>query len=550
MYCKKCGCELPDGTMFCNSCGAPLDGGAGQMSETPFVGAASAEETILNNPKRRRGLGLMAVLAALVLAAAVGVAVFLGGFFAGPGGTVGKAVAKSLNAYASAADSLHLTGFMTPIKDREFSQSFSLELKNIQDSTLRMLAGGGVRASSGISLKEKTLDASSTVFFGSADLLTVQMDLEDDLLTVYSPELMDDTALGLRTTSLGRDLERLGADMGELEDLGFSLFEILEALKPEKPDPGAWTAFKDAVEVEKEGKVSMEINGKQTACVQYHVIISKDAMRDYVRALEDAYKEQDAVGRVMAVLDEAGIPGEILDEIEDTLENSLDRGEIFDAMKELIREIGDVEMEVYLSGGYVSAVEWEGRIDDVKCRAVLCLGGGENYADDLSLGFEALDMRILLESSGSHSGKGDVFTDETELRIKVDGETLFSLTSELSYQGDRSGDNFSWTVKSSDRAFQSLQMEGSLYAEKNAIALELDKCRVSAYDEQVLDLELSWSAGPYSRSEAEASRVLEAGEASRDDLEDLRKDVERNGQRWVEKLAETIPELRYRTYFF
>lgn len=577
MFCIKCGQELRDGARFCPSCGAAVEehpAGKTSFASKP-ARSYDPEERILGGGKRRRGLGLAAVLAVIVILCAALAVSAVGGLFSSPSSTVGKAVAKSLKAHADVAEGL--LNFRKPLQDHAVSQTFSLELKNCADSQLRVLAGGSVELSTGFSLKNRAMDAAASVRYGSVDVIAAQMDLADDVLTVYVPDLMDGTAVSLSTETLSEDLNRLGAEIDE--NIGFNLFTLLESFQAAgeaKTDAGAWKELKKAIEVKKDGKSSIEVNGKRLDCTVYHAVIPKDAMRNCVNALEDAY-EAKLENIFLAVLRQTGAPEALLNDLNDScksqrlddaffknladagysdslindlklaceLRETLDTAELFDALRQAIRELGDLELDVYLNNGCVSAVEWEGRVNGAKLEAGLYLGGGGNYADDLSFELSGDGAKLRLESSGNHSVKNG-FTDETSLRLQENGRTLFSLRSELEYQPQRSSDNFSWTIKGDEF---SLSAEGTVAAGKNSLEVALEDVDVDVYGTEVVSLELGWSIGPYSKAAVDAKKTLAVSEMSRSDIDGLAADIQGNAEIWLRSLASAIPELGYLAYF-
>ncbi|RAZ93552.1 hypothetical protein DK853_39685, partial [Klebsiella oxytoca] len=79
--------------------------------------------------------------------------------------------------------------------------------------------------------------------------------------------------------------------------------------------------------------------------------------------------------------------------------------------KEIVKTVGDIELDVYVSGGYIAAVVWEDKIEGERVEVTACFGGGKHYADDLSLEMRVSDVRVRLESTGNHGTEGVEYTD-------------------------------------------------------------------------------------------------------------------------------------------
>ena len=60
-----------------------------------------------------------------------------------------------------------------------------------------------------------------------------------------------------------------------------------------------------------------------------------------------------------------------------------------------------MELEVCVSGGYVSAVLFEDRVNGSDLRLALYLGGGQEYVDDIGLELEVDGDTIEVASSGA-----------------------------------------------------------------------------------------------------------------------------------------------------
>ena len=242
-------------------------------------------------------------------------------------------------------------------------------------------------------------------------------------LYLGSSQFTDGSFYGLNTETLGADLKKLSGD-DSVEDISFNLFDLMDIVlkaapgeESEKAVKEANKALKAALEVKKTGAKTMDIHGKSTKTTAYHVVIPQDALEDYVDAMEDVLSSVDYVSMYEELFQAMGVSGDDIDDLLADLEDVYVYGDLADAVKYFLDELGDVEVDVYLSGGYVSAILYEERIQGTKVEAALYLGGGDQYVDNLSLEIRADDSELLVESVGNHTGKGGAFTDETTIQI-------------------------------------------------------------------------------------------------------------------------------------
>ena len=172
----------------------------------------------------------------------------------------------------------------------------------------------------------------------------------------------------------------------------------------------------------------------------------------------------------------------------------LEKGYEHTTIQDIVSELGDVELEVCVSGGYVSAVLFEDRVNGSDLRLALYLGGGQEYVDDIGLELEVDGDTIEVASSGDHGLKSGVFTDETTVRIREGGSTLARVSSEMSIDPKAGSDNFQWKlgVDSSGLSIFVLDIKGDLTLEKDCISLDSEEVSVRAVGMEVCQLALSY----------------------------------------------------------
>lgn len=552
MFCRNCGKEIRDDSVFCPNCGAVCGanpgsganpGGGLPQGAAPY--GAPSWEGPEGGRKKRRGAGLILGGIAVAAVAVAGVlAVTVGGLFASPKGQVEKALAKTAAAYSEINDKLGIPDMQELSKSRSVSQRFSLELNSVNEQLtggydLSALKGLGIRMGTDVDCKGRKMDVDLSAYWGSDNIAGFQLLVDDSNMYMGSSEFFGSDFLGVNTRTLGADLADLTGE-DEVKKLSFNIFDLTEKIAPEgreeemeKAMKEAGKALLDAAEVKKTGSSTIDVNGSSTKTTAYHVVIPQDALEDYVDALEDVMKTVDYVDLYRDILKEMGLPRDVIDEIMYNMEDADVYGEMADSLKDALDEIGDVELDVFLSGGYVSAITYEDKIMGTKIEAGLYLGGGSQYVDNLSLTVKASGGEFTLESSGNHSGRDGAYTNETTIRVRSNGVTLGRVTSEVSYT--RSSGDFTWEVKadSSGAVMGSLEMDGKLTCGKNSMELVLDDISVKAMGVKLVSLSGAYSIGPCKGMTVSVGSSRMLADLDEDDLMDIAYDIERSAQDWV-----------------
>lgn len=545
MFCQNCGSQMRDDDRFCPNCGAvnsPDTGSGGFVQD-----AAPAWEMPTGGGKKKTGL-VIGVAAAAVAAVAVisVVAVMASGLFASPKGQVEKAFFKSVAAYQAAGNKLGIPDIKQWQKDRTIHQEYSLELQDINSVLtgydMSALKGLGLRADANYDGKARKMSMELGAYWGEDDLLSFRMAADGDELSFASPEFTDGGFYGVNTKTLGADL----ADMtGEdsIEDLSFNLFELVdlaldwadtEAMRQGLKD--ASVKLWEAAEVEKKGEKTLDINGASTKTTAYHITISDRNLERYVDDLEDVMSSMDYVEFYEELLRGMGMPRDAIEDILDELDDVDIYGELFDELRELIDD--DLELDVCLSGGYLSAVLYETRIDGTNLELTVCLGGKKEYVDDISAVLEFTGGSIELTSSGDHGLKNGAYTDETTFRVRQGGSNLVRVNSELRFNPKGKSDNLQWELSAESSGQKAaLDIEGSLAMDKDQLSMDLNQVSVRAMDMKLCTLALQYTVDrkPDPITAGKTERITDLSER---ELMEIGNDIERNAERWASDMQE------------
>lgn len=577
MLCLQCGKEISDGAKFCPHCGAAAAASAPNPATTPESGAGTGSYTYAYGSSTSSSAGVGSAPAsppsppedtgkrgkkgfiiggAVAAVAVVAAAVFLlvSGVFSSPKGQVEKAIAKSLSAYASAGGKIDFPDMAELTQDKSVSQSFSMELNSINSGLvgydLSSLQGLGLRLSGGYDQKGRRADGELAAFWGDNEIASFVMAVDDNVLSFASPQFTGGEAYGLDTETLGADLARLGVEDEDIDvsSISFNLFDLAEQTAPsqqseemERELAKAAARLGGAIEVEKAGKKTIEVNGASVNAAAYLVTIPEEAMEEYADALSDAMAQMDSQEQSRKLLRAIGLDEDTINSMMPDMTGIDAYGEVFDALKEMLRAMGDLELEVYLDGGYVCAVEYSKEQNGSRLELGLYLGGGDSYVDDFSLRIAVDNEEVLMESTGNHSGKGGEFTDETTLRVRSGGSTLFRISSDLSYRPDGGADNFEWRLNMNNAA--SLKMAGRLSTGKRSMVFQLDDVTLTAAGMEICSLSVDYEVGPYRNgAEAPLAGPTLLGGMELDELDELYYEIEYYAQEWLYDVMALIPE--------
>ncbi len=385
MKCLHCGRELQDGTKFCPFCGAVS--GAGSTAQPSAGPAANGSGAAPGRPKggknHRRDLLIIGGAAAAAIAAVALIIAVVMGVFRSPKEQLGFALAQTVSAYSSIGDKLDLPELKALSEKRSMSQSLSLTLDSFNGDLIGIgyasaLEGLGLRMDTDYDHGDRKLDCDLALFDGDEDLASVQLLADGDNLYLASRQFTKGDTYGLNTETLGADLHRIAEEGGgtpdpDLEKLSFNLFDLIDIAAAEDQRAEARQDMKDAVlklveavSVEKAGNKTVQVNGKTIQATAYQVVIPERDLKDFISAMEDALKAVDTEDTLKAVLEAMGLPKSRAKEIVAGMGSADTYGEMADRLKELVKELGDVELEVYVSDGYLSAVEYSGRVDGEK----------------------------------------------------------------------------------------------------------------------------------------------------------------------------------------
>ena len=544
MFCSNCGKQLPDNVRFCTGCGTPVD--------APVQEAAPVQSVKPTAPKKGgKGFVLPVVVGAVVVVVALVVAL-LTGLFTSDKTKVLKAFDKSAKEYQATVIDLEVPQTYNEEMDILTSQSLSVWINSLPMAP--EVEGMGVQLDTDVSIPDRQMQLRVTGRYGAADIISAEVLLDDAMLYADVPQITGGKPFAVNTETLGQTLVNYGVEEPEFELLGFNVYDLIQLIKDYLPTDVTYElpeedikAFVEALEVEKVGKKDRDINGNSLKCTVYDVVIPEKALSKLLDACIDAmpdYDDFDPTELAIAILAEIGAPEEALAEFEAeaaTMSSDMDYAmdEYYEAMEILTETLGDIELEVSVHKGYVVSVYYENSVEGMDIELTVDLGGGENYADALSIEAIIDDVEMILISSGDHTGKSGVYTNVTTLEISADGEDM-EFTSEMTFEPDASDENFTWLL---DADMAKVEMVGSITGGKSEATVRLDKCSIWVEGEKMADVGMELSVREYQGTGMNTAGAIDLSSITMDELYEEVMAMEGTAMAWAESIMTNYPEL-------
>ena len=574
MFCTNCGKQLPDSAKFCTNCGTRMEVAepinyfkpaqkslADEMPEvkpvhTPEPVPAYAPADIPKAPpkaKRKKFNPLAVIIPAAGAAVLALIVVLVLVAFGGDKATVGKAFVKSAGEFSDAVVNFEMPEIVNENQEVVGSESLSLWINSLPQAP--EVEGMGIQINTDINEPGRSSQITVSGTYGAAEIITAQILLEDAYLYADVPQITGGRSFAVNTEQLGAVLMNFGLEEEGIDKLGFNYWDIYQYLKdtlmqdPEayKLPPEVIAAFVDAIEVEKLGKETVDVNDNALKCTAYEVVIPDDAIADILEAYLDLALEIDpyaAAESILEVYRMIGMPDEMIAQMEEELyymyEDMNVSDEAYDSIDMVVDTLGNIKFEVFLHKGYVVSVQYEETIDGVDIEFALDLGGGKNYADDLSIEIIADEAEITLVSSGDHTGKNGIYTDSTVLEITSPYSEKVRIKSNMEYEPEASSDNFSWDL---DADVFSIELNGQLTPGKKEAVIRFDEATVWVEGQKMASVGMELGVREYQGSSMNTGNSIDLTYITLDELYEEVMAMESTAMAWAEGLMANYPEL-------
>ena len=495
-------------------------------------------------PKKKPGKGLLigGCVAAAVLVIALVVVLILTG---NPTVKVGTAFKNTVEEFAKVADVWNTDELAEFGKNEAVSVSADVKLNAISENYMGYYAdtvsGLGASIDMDVNLENREMGLMASVNMGSAELVSAMISAEDEMLYVGAPDFLNDF-YGVNTETMMKDLDDMGAGLGEAAQISFNIFELMEIVKEYSGDSeemrqtitDATAQLATELTVEKAGKETVNVNGESLKCQAYTVVIPQDALEEWFEAVEDAATSADAMEMVEELFNAMNLPEDIVEELMYEVEYSYSAPD-FSEVYELLDVLGDIELQVYVKSNKVAGILYKEKIEGTKVEIGLYIGGGDRYVDNISLEMKVDGEKLTIESEGDHTAKEGVFTDELTIKLP-DGEKY---TLETEYEPKAESDNL--TIRFADE-YATLNLEGTYAAAKDRFELSFDEFSITDGSEEMFNISFSYEVTGYEkRVKVSDARLL--SDLTEDDIMNLAEELEGNAAEWALELYSSYPEL-------
>ena len=553
MKCPYCNQEIEDGSQVCALCGRALlteDGGQNAPGEALQGGAGvSQAETGKSEPAAGEDpkQGKKWVIPVLAAGAAIVVA---GGVFAltrreDPKETV-------INAFKSITEKEQLSPADEMFGSRELGKKLSkasmqgtvsLTLESCMNPTVNSLATGSLEIGMKKDIENKKASVSYGVGYGGMELADMDLYFDEKQLVAAVPALLskaftlnygEDLEGQLAASPyLGTVLEQYGMDLGGIGhymetcmDLAAGdqkLFDLKELWERYKEGSRAIDNLKEAMTVEKTEKKEFTIDEKPVDCSGYHVVITKDAMIDFLDVsreffLSDETLKSDFI-QYMELIGELqssmqSLYGIGMPQSPEMMQQELwqmAQGEFDKFLAQLDESMGDVAMNVYVRKDkkmagfdFESAAEIEGEV--IQIRGEAAFAGGYNMGANMTAfveleGEDGKTVALSYESTGAYEKDKSW---ETYIRgtVEAAGESFgISCESTCEAAGDAWDYALDLTFLSGKMSVGSLSSNGVIEIPQKgeSLRIDMDSIRVEspmAGAGPAIELSGSCEAGP------------------------------------------------------
>lgn len=584
MVCKTCGNTLNPTDKFCRYCGTtvpaepqqpPIQQAAPQTptfnpTYTPVnqsapnpVNSAPVSQTytpgqntnvppkttgkgahLKPTPKKKPGKGLLigGCVAAAVLVIALVVVLILTG---NPTVKVGTAFKNTMGEFSKVADAWNMDEAAEFGKKEAVSISADVKLNAISENYMgyyaETISGLGAAIDMDVDLENREMGLMAAVNMGSAELVSAMISAEDEMLYVGVPDFLNDF-YGVNTETMMKDLDDMGAGLGEAAQISFNIFEMMEIVREYSGDSeemrqtiiDATAQLATELTAEKAGKENVSVNGESLKCQAYTVVIPQDALEEWFEAVEEVAASADTVKMMEQLYTAMNLPEDIVEELMYEVEYSYSAPD-FSEVYELLDVLGDIELQVYVKSNKVAGILYKEKLEGTKVEIGLYIGGGDRYVDNISLEMKVDGEKLTIESEGDHTAKEGVFTDKLTIKLP-DGEKF---TLETAYEPKAESNNL--TIRFGNE-YATLNMEGTYAVTSDRYELSFEEVTMVQDGAELFSVAVSYEITDYEkRIKVSDARLL--SDLTEDDIMALAEELEGNAAEWLLELYNSYPEL-------
>lgn len=429
----------------------------------------------------------------------------------------------------------------------DVEDSVRLILEDCSDTDIKAFAGSGLRISAKSDKTNKKNSADIAVIYKDMELANLNAYYGDQVLMMAVPQLSSkvftmDLGEGLAqriedSPLVGPALEATGMDV---EGLFGYLQEQIEKQESEERAPfnfnslmtryregsQAQEKLKEALAVQKGEKGTFTINGEETACSGYEVVVSKDSVIQFLRSTTDFFlNDEELKERFLTQLEQsvrmtelmggtsAGISADQMyaDSTEEMTKAVNERIDFLD------KSLTDVNMTVYVDkSGHLAAIDGSTQLmipdgtggtqqDTMQVEFNCRLQGGsyltQNMTAEVDLENDGNHLKLSMVKSGTYDGKQ--LTGDLALELSLDGEEKMNagVSCTGTYNSDGGDYHMGMSVTEEGSLMADISISGVVdQLEKGtSIHADIDELKITAANAMVqVELAGDYSYGPLS----------------------------------------------------
>ena len=410
----------------------------------------NTEQQLETAPEQKKKSRLLMIGLAAAVVAVIGIGAFAAlQLFAKNPKTVVAQAFLSLGADLDQAPAEQIFGFREISENKltgDYEENFDLSISTISDEEMALLEGSGLSLSQRLSNTQKKSWGSLGLNYGSMALGTLEAYYDEEMLQAALPDYSSKVFLinlgeGLEEEILNAPVMDLaGVPQEEKAQMAHSLASALNSPFGETVTAGelwdrfresgqAVTDFVEGVQVEKAGKETFQMDGKDVKCTGYEVIIGRDILVDFIKSYMDFIWNDEEVKEL--ILNQVGASLELYAQNGGGAEEGYDQmvQDVQEAVDQVCSALTDVHMMVYVDGdGRMAAWDLETALNSEGEEVSLALNlrpqGGtyltQNMTASIQIEGGGDTISADLEKAGSY--ENGTMEESGKLTFSADGE--------------------------------------------------------------------------------------------------------------------------------
>lgn len=337
----------------------------------------------------------------------------------------------------------------------------------------------GERLDAELRNNETEKQISATVSTSTAGDIDFVIGIDEEKLSAYIPMLSSDVIeYNYKETKKGYIVDLVGRDSLDQIDSLLSLYSQ-DQTKLSMDIAAVVTDEFNSLEIRNTEKAEFEVGGATRRCGGYEFTITVDNLLHIVDGMEDAYT------------DYYGETAELL---------NLELEDLFDDMRDDIRDSGDLEVKIYIYKNKLAAIVMESDVEDVR----ILFKGEDNRLENIEVAYDDgyFEDTIVWEWTMETVGRKETF----ELYSDLLGETM-------SLEYDKRSGNF--TFVNDDDYYGRTLIRGNLQKNRDNMVITIDKMAIYGTN---VDAELEMTIRQGAEIEELKGDVFDIGNASQLEL--------------------------------